>query len=134
MDRILRISPILLISFGIFSTPTDSSAKPPELPATANDQCVIPAAFRPFSAPFDLQTLEFRIEVPQSDVVRIPAEIEVLTVPPRETPSIPYALRTPDLPAIDSRLILTLEKIEQEVESYRAINRDVPRIAIRGLR
>ena len=129
MDRILRISPILLVSFIMLLAPNDMQAKPPELPVTPNDQCLIPAAFVPQQWK-SLLTLEFQMPDLEVETVGMPAEVEVLTVPPRPVPEIPASLRTPELPAIDSRLILVLEKIYGQVEAYRVIDGDIQRTAI----
>jgi hypothetical protein len=130
MDRILRISPIFLFSFSMLFAPNDTQAKPPELPATPNDQCLIPAIFNPqeWNLPFSLMPLEFRVEVPDTETACMPSEIEILTVPPREVPTTPTALRCPHLPAIDSQLILNLEKIEGQMEAYRFIDRAIRRV------
>jgi hypothetical protein len=130
MDRILRISPIFLFSFSMVFAPNDTQAKPPELPATPNDQCLIPALFNPeeWNLSFSLMPLEFRVEVPQTEAACMPSEIEILTVPPREVPTTPTTLRRPDIPAIDSQLILNLEKIEGKAEAYRVIDREVRRV------
>jgi hypothetical protein len=117
MDRILRLWPILFFSFTLLLAPNDSQAKPPELPATPNDQCLIPAILnaQEWSVPFSFMPLEFRVEIPQTETACMPAEVEVLTVPPCEIPGAPTALRRPNLPAIDPGLILDLEKVEQQL-------------------
>jgi hypothetical protein len=132
MVRILCKSPVLLFGLALLLADRDLEAKPPELPATPNDQCLIPAIFNPqeWNLPFSFVPLEFRVEVPQSETACMPAEVEILTVPPRLVPEIPTTLRNPDLPGIDSRLILVMEKIEGQTEAYRQIDRDIQRIAV----
>jgi hypothetical protein len=119
MVRILRSSPVLLFALTLLHADCDLQAKPPELPATPNDQCLIPAIFDPneWVMPFSFRPLDFRVQIPQTETTCMPAEVEALTVPPREITIAPTTLRRPDLPVIDPGLILGLEKVEQKLES-----------------
>jgi hypothetical protein len=120
MVRNLRSWPGFAITFVALFAASHLQAKPPELPAKPKDECVIPAVFDPqkWDIPLLIVPSQFEFEESlQPEKPCMPAEIEVLTIPPHEVPVPPTTLRLPSLPPIDAGLILALEKVEAELEA-----------------
>jgi hypothetical protein len=95
-----------------------AQAKPPELPARPNVECKVPpkpmVEERFDTVPLELYTDDV-IPAPAKSMLEtlpMPTEVEILTVPPREIIETPAALRLPSLPALDSGIVLALEKVE----------------------
>ncbi|HEV3143397.1 MAG TPA: hypothetical protein VGZ47_05865 [Gemmataceae bacterium] len=133
MVRILRIWPSLLAVAATWIGAGDLQAKPPELPMRPDVECLIPAPFDLPGAnvPFLLTPQQAPAEVSKAEMLCMPPEIEQLNVYPQEIAVFPATLRMPDLPAVDSRIVLALERIEGEVEVYESVDYWIRRMVAR---